>query len=269
MNERFQTRDHSAEDARLLSTRASAADSTYPSHPANARWEKFAQDDPYKYILTSLKGNNGKEFWESGERTVRTELLPLIKLHDVRPTLCLEIGCGVGRLAIPLSRYFEDVVGADIAPSMLRQATALAAQKCATNISFKVVSHPDHLLQELTAYVARCDFIYSLLVFQHIPEFSAIQAYLHTIRALLHPQGLAYLQFDTRPQTWTYHLKTALPDSLLPRFWKRGIRRIRRAPEEIDEAIRHAGLEIVGDLNPHSAYHRYLLHRAQPALDTK
>jgi hypothetical protein len=76
---------------------------------------------------------------------------------------------------------------------------------------------------------------------------------------LLHKHGLAYLQFDTRSRDFRYRLKTGLPDLLLPRFWRRGIRRIRRAPEEIEAGIRRAGLKIAGELTPNTAYHRYIL----------
>jgi hypothetical protein len=96
-------------------------------------------------------------------------------------------------------------------------------------------------------------------VFQHIEEFSIIEGYLHVIRFLLHKHGLAYLQFDTRPKDFRYRLKTRLPDFLLPRFWRKGIRRIRRSSEEIEACIRRAGMEILGELTPHTAYHRYIL----------
>jgi hypothetical protein len=44
-------------------------------------WEKFAQEDPYTYILTSLESNDPGEFWPSGQRTVQQELLPLLGRH--------------------------------------------------------------------------------------------------------------------------------------------------------------------------------------------
>jgi hypothetical protein len=124
-------------------------------------------------------------------------------------------------------------------------------------------------LQKAGHLTGKCDFIYSLLVFQHVPEFSVIENYLHFIRVLLHEHGLAYLQFDTRPSDFRYRLKTRLPDFLLPRFWRRGIRRIRRSPEEIEACIRRAGMEIVEELTPHTAYHRYILRLSKYPPDSK
>jgi SAM-dependent methyltransferase len=223
------------------------------------KWEKFAQEDPYTYILTALKRDDRDEFWQSGDRTIREEFFPLLQSYHVLPLLCLELGCGIGRLLFPLARLFEQAVGVDIAQGMVRQAVSFAGKNGINNTCFLHMSGPEDFLQKARNYVGNCNFIYSLLVFQHIPEFSAIEGYLYVIRVLLHKHGLAYLQFDTRPRDFRYCLKTGLPDFLLPRFWRRGIRRIRRSPEEIEACIRRAGMEIVGELTPQTAYHRYIL----------
>jgi SAM-dependent methyltransferase len=239
------------------------------SQASRRKWETFAQDDPYTYILTSLKGVPRDEFWRSGERTVLTEILPFLASHSVRPQLCLELGCGMGRLVLPLARHFRKAVGADIARGMVRHATSFARRNNVNNTFFVVISGPSDLLEKAGDLAGTCDFIYSLLVFQHIPDFSMIEGYLQAIRELLHEQGLAYLQFDTRPQNLAYRLKTQLPDFLLPRFWRRGIRRIRRSPEELGAVMRRAGLEVVGELTPNSAYHRYILRRPPSFSDSK
>jgi SAM-dependent methyltransferase len=240
-----------------------------PSHEtrrpsaSSEKWEQFAQEDPYTYILTALKSADTSEFWKSGERTMQEEIFPLLHVHGVRPRFGLELGCGIGRLAVPLARRFQEVLGVDIAPGMVQRARSFAQDNGIENISFASISGPEELLQQAGHFAGNCDFIYSLLVFQHIPEFSMIEGYLHVIRVLLHPRGLAYLQFDTRPSDLAYRVKTRLPDWALPRFWKRGIRRIRRSPDEIEASFRRAGLEIVGELTPRTAYHRYILRLSQ------
>ena len=53
-----------------------------PSHAtrlpsaSSEKWEKFAQEDPYTYILTTLKSADTSEFWKRGERTMQEEILP-------------------------------------------------------------------------------------------------------------------------------------------------------------------------------------------------
>ena len=227
-------------------------------------WEQFAEADPYLYIFTDMKRTDPQVFWESGERIVETELLPLVHAHLLRPSLALELGSGIGRLAFPLSRQFRRVVGVDIANGMVQRAKSLAHDKGIDNVCFIPISGPEDLLHQAEDCAGACDLIYSLLVLQHIADFSIIEGYLHVIRVLLHERGLAYLQFDTRPVDLTYRLKTWLPDFVLPRFWRRGIRRIRRSPVEIEGCISRAGMEIISQLSPNSAYHRYVLRLPRP-----
>jgi SAM-dependent methyltransferase len=225
-------------------------------------WERFAETDPYRYILTSMKSHDPREFWQSGERTVRAELLPTVQDSAVRTVVGLELGCGVGRLALPMARHFHELLGVDISQGMIQRAKSCAQNNGIGNASFFAITGPEDFLSKVGNYAGSCDFVYSLLVFQHIPDFSIIEGYLRVVRILLYESGVAYLQFDTRPETAAYRMKTQLPDSLLPRFWRRGIRRIRRAPEAIAASMSRAGLRIVAELTPRSAYHRYLVRIA-------
>jgi len=224
-------------------------------------WEHFAEVDPLTYILTSLKTRDPREFWDSGERTVRQELLPVFQSRGVRTRLAMELGCGLGRLAFPMSRHFAEVVGVDIAREMIRQATSLASENGVGNVSFAAVSGPKDLFGTARKYAGSVDFLYSLLVFQHIPDFAIISGYIQVIGVLLEEHGLAYLQFDTRERDLAYRLKTSLPDFLLPRFWRRGIRRVRRSTKELEASFAAAGLQILEQSAPRSAYHRYLVKK--------
>ncbi len=78
--------------------------------------------------------------------------------------------------------------------------------------------------------------VYSLLVFQHIPNFQIIESYVAAIRQML----LARQQLTSikdAPCNLTLYVKTALPDFVLPKYLRRGIRRVRAAylgnPENI------------------------------------
>jgi SAM-dependent methyltransferase len=245
------------------------ASSQLSKAPPASPWDSFAEIDPYLYILTDMKRTDLKAFWQSGEEVVDTALLPLLHAHLLRPLLGFELGSGVGRLAFPLARHFRRVVGVDIAAGMVHRAESIARDKGLENVTFIPIAGPEDLLRKAGDFVGSCDLIYSLLVFQHIPELSIIEDYLHVIGVLLHQRGVAYLQFDTRPQGFGYRLKTLLPDFLLPRFWRRGIRRIRRSAVDIEACIRRAGMEILEELSPETAYHRYILRVPRPSGDCK
>jgi SAM-dependent methyltransferase len=237
--------------------------------PTASPWEHFAETDPYLYICTDIKPADPQVFWQSGDQVVITELMPLVHSHSLRPSVGLELGSGIGRLVFPLARHFRKVVGVDIATGMVNRAKSIARNNGVDNVSFIPISGPEDFLQKAGDFVGSCDLIYSLLVFQHIPELSIIEDYLHVIRVLLHQRGVAYLQFDTRQQGFDYRLKTWLPDFLLPRFWRRGIRRIRQSSEDIEACIRRAGMEILAQLSPHTAYHRYILRLPRRSGDGK
>src|SRR5215475_13091749 len=90
-------------------------------------WERFAEVDPYTYILTSLKNRDMKEFWQSGQSVVNREILPLIQSRQIPTRVGMELGCGVGRLLLPLAASFAEMWGVDVAEAMVRRAQIFAA----------------------------------------------------------------------------------------------------------------------------------------------
>jgi hypothetical protein len=98
-------------------------------------------------------------------------------------------------------------------------------------------------------------------VLQHIPDFAVIEGYVARLGACMRPGAVAHLQFDTRPGTIGYHLRNALPDLVLPRRWRRGVRRIRRTAAEVRALFARHGFSIAEELNPDSTDHVFVLVR--------
>ena len=135
-------------------------------------WEHFGHTDPYWAVITheryrreNLDGQAQQEFFASGEKYI-TETLGTIRTHldaGFQPVRALDFGCGVGRLALPLARRCESVVGVDVSESMIREARAQSEARQVTNISW--VKGDD----ELSRVSGGFDLINSCIVFQHIP----------------------------------------------------------------------------------------------------
>jgi SAM-dependent methyltransferase len=221
-------------------------------------WERFATEDPHFYICTELQNGDVEAFWRSGEDIVERELKPLAERHKIHLGVALEIGSGVGRLALPLSRHFQTVLGLDLAEAMVSQAASFAAERGVTNAHFLAIDDPERFCSPLDTFSGNVDFVYSRLVFQHIDDFRVIEAYIGATSQLLAPSGIAYLQFDTRTKSPLYWAKMALPDALLLRNLRTGVRRIRRDPKEIEACFARKGMTILESITPKTALHRYV-----------
>ena len=110
-------------------------------------------------------------------------------------------------------------------------------------------------------YKSKVDFIYSIWVFQHIERLEVIEDYIRKISESLANGGLACLQFDTRPSTLTYRIRNKLPDFLLPRQWRKGVKRIRREPSEIIRLFKDHELSILKEKNGDTANHIFILKK--------
>lgn len=214
------------------------------------RWEKFAKKDALYYIDTSAKNPN--QFWAKGEYNFRTYILPILQKYSIPKGIGADFGCGIGRHTLPLAGYFDKVFAVDVSSHMLDQARVIARERNITNVQF---------IQNDTFFSSTkpIDFIYCVNVFQHIEDIKYIESILKSFSRLLH--GFAYLQFDTRPQNLFYRLKNMVPDFLLPKSQRRGIRRIRRNAKEIEELIKKNGFSMIEQQNPRTEHHFFLLQR--------
>ena len=221
-------------------------------------WERFARVDAEHYILTDRRDYATPEarafFAESGEREAQA------LLAETEPWLggtarAVEIGCGVGRLAIPVAAHFDEVRAVDVAPTMLEKLRANCREAGVSNVL--------PFLAGDAWEEAPADLVYSRLVFQHLPDGHEIETYLRRLALSLRAGGVASLQFDTRPTTLAYRLRNALPDRALPRDWRRGIRRIRRSRETLLELFERVGLAIEAETGSASAENVFILRRAR------
>lgn len=170
-------------------------------------WNKFGRTDPFWaiYTLPEKKGNRWKldEFFETGRREIDSVMEYIKSLGiNLQRRRSLDFGCGVGRSTQALAIYFDEVVGVDIAPSMLK----LAKKYNRFGVKCKYfLNKADNL--NLFADDS-FDFIYSIIVLQHIsPQIS--KGYIRDFLRILTPGGILIFQLPNERNR--YPIKGANP----------------------------------------------------------
>lgn len=160
-------------------------------------WQTFGEVDPFWAILSHNSAKSGKwqieEFFETGRKEIAAVLTYTASL-PVSPgrQRALDFGCGAGRLSQALAQYFDQVIGIDIAPSMI----ALAEQYNQFSSSCRYLVNDTDELAVLPS--DSIDFIYSNIVLQHMePQYS--RKYIKEFCRILAPHGLLLFQIPSEP----------------------------------------------------------------------
>ncbi len=150
-------------------------------------WDERARENARFYVNTERQDWTDAEFFQSGERTVAEEILTdminICQGKDPKRMTVLEIGCGAGRVTRALARVFGQVYGVDISGEMVSQARAA------------LVGMPNvHILRNNGKDLdvlgnVRFDFVFSSIVFQHIPSREVIESYVRAARGRLRRGG--------------------------------------------------------------------------------
>jgi 2-polyprenyl-3-methyl-5-hydroxy-6-metoxy-1,4-benzoquinol methylase len=137
----------------------------------DTEWQAWGIRDPYFAVLTNPKYRTDAltpdaklEFFASGKKTVNMVLGTCRAYFDANfaPQRVLDFGCGVGRLSIPFAAQAGEVVGMDVAESMLAEARLNCEAQDCHNVTL-VLS--DDTLSRATG---QFDLVYSGIVLQHI-----------------------------------------------------------------------------------------------------
>ncbi len=156
-------------------------------------WTHMGEVRPHYSVLTTddFRPENIHRsidrFWASGdvEADVAAFLLRRLGSDDLAQKTCVEYGCGMGRVTIPLAARFAEVHAYDISPSHLALAQQRAEAMGAENVRFH------HCAGGLPTRLESCDFFYSRLVFQHNPP-PIISELICLALGSLRPGGIAF-----------------------------------------------------------------------------
>jgi SAM-dependent methyltransferase len=169
---------------------------------------------------------------------------------DPRGGLCVEVGCGPGRMTAALAERFDRVLAVDVSPAMLERARAAVG---APNIAFLAV--PGDRLDGVED--ASADALVCYLVLQHLPSGAVVRSYLREFARVLAPEGEAFVQVPVLEGTIA-RLRRAIRAPLV-RFARRpehaaAFRGFRLTRRELDDALARAGLRVLVDDEGPSAY---------------
>jgi ubiquinone/menaquinone biosynthesis C-methylase UbiE len=154
-------------------------------------WDQLGRRNAFGAILTGEEGQlpawDLERFFATGQEDADRFIAALDTLLPSAPrTRALDFGCGVGRVTRALATHFQEVVGVDVAASMIDQARALNDNPRCTF----VLNRARHLGRFSDATFA---VVYSRLVLQHIrPVF--VRRYIPELVRVLAPGGALMFQ---------------------------------------------------------------------------
>ena len=135
-------------------------------------WERFGREDPYFGVYSDDRFRSDRldeearaDFFASGEMHIDAamDLIQSDLDPGFAPRRALELGCGVGRLLVPLSQRCEEVVGVDISEPMVREARHNLAERGIQNVTVLRVD------ASLSGVAGPFDWVHSFIVLQHVP----------------------------------------------------------------------------------------------------
>ncbi|MES2684954.1 MAG: methyltransferase domain-containing protein [Pseudomonadota bacterium] len=163
-----------------------------------ACWTHLGETQPHWSVMSDEQFRpdhieaSMQRFWASGNAPVKAlkRILDRVGFGDLQNKVCVEFGCGMGRMSGPLAALFDKVIGYDISASHLQHARARAGELGIGNLDFQLVA------DDPLAPLARCDVYYSRIVLQHNPP-PLIRQLLANAFAALKPGGIAVFQVST------------------------------------------------------------------------
>jgi len=158
-------------------------------------WNRRAREDANFYVAFGRRNQEHDEFLSTAAEVTSALEMEFSRLPPVSPDQrsALEIGCGPGRLMRPMSRHFGEIHGVDISDEMIR----LAGEQ------LKDIPHAHaHVTPDSTLGMfldGSFDFVYSYIVFQHIPSRDVVLNYLRESGRVLKPGGILRCQLRGTP----------------------------------------------------------------------
>lgn len=136
-------------------------------------WSRLGREDPYFSVVTSEQYRLGKmspelveRFYDSGQTDIhRVERYLARNGRELpRDGVCVDYGCGLGRVTLWLARHCKRVIAVDVSEAHLQIARRELAARGVNNVEFRLLRRRDDL-----SMLRGADLFHSVIVLQHNP----------------------------------------------------------------------------------------------------
>ncbi len=161
-------------------------------------WEHMGDETAHYSVLSNdvfLPDNlhdSIHSFWASGEPEAAQAIKALDQygVRNLSEKVCVEYGCGVGRVTVNFAKHFKTIHAYDISRNHLKLAVTRAKEQAVSNIEFHECS------KDFRVAIEHCDFFYSVIVLQHNPPPVILELIRLALNAL-NSGGVAMFQVPT------------------------------------------------------------------------
>ncbi len=222
-------------------------------HAITSGWNAMAELDPLWAVLSDPKKKFGKwdkeEFFRDGRREAnRVTLMCRENGIHISPGKMLDFGCGVGRMTRAFSEYFHSSVGIDVSGKMVELAKKFNADR----LECEFVASASAALPFADSTF---DFVFSVLVLQHLPKKSMILGYISEFIRVAKDGGVIVFQLTNevpfrqriqgRRRLWSLLSLLQVPQSwLFKMFGLAPIRMNGVARKEVERFIEQGGARV-------------------------
>ena len=177
-------------------------------------WTQLGIEDAHYSVLTAPEyrtenlSKNIKYFWQSGkiEAAVAIDIFKRYQPDsDLKKLICVEYGCGVGRVTFGLADYFAQTYGYDVSDTHLQHAEKTLAERKLNHISFH------HRANSFMQPIEKCDLFYSKIVFQHNPP-PIILCLIKQALTALNLEGIAMFQVPVYKTNYQFKINDWLAE---------------------------------------------------------
>lgn len=212
---------------------------------SNLEWKEWGRKDPlFGVAAWPGKQKGGKAPWTDAEfyELGRSDWAVFEKEwnnYGVKKDACLEIGCGAGRMTLPLAGFFRNVIAVDVSEDMIAYARQHVKDQ---NINFQVIQGTSLPCQDDSV-----NAVFSTHVFQHFDSLEYADLYFGEVYRILaaggtmmvhlpvyqwHPRTPALSRFIFRLSEGMYNLRIWLNRLLIRMGIQRSLMRIVVYPME-------------------------------------